>query len=663
MPIHDTDEIVRENRRRQQQAAATYDPASGKGCVGERIAISLTDAAIPVQYIPRQMIEEEPWIALLAETGNITDFLDRYLNEDIRTDLADKFWSLWIKCRIRHDFEFWAAMYVPVKDKLGQADVPFILNRPQRRLVASFEEMRIAGKPIRLIMLKARQWGGSTLVQIYMAWIQLVHRRNWNSIICAHLKDSSAQIKGMYTKLLENYPPWLLDSHEQPRFQPFERSSNTSYIAHTGCKVTIGSAESPEAIRGSDTVMAHLSEAAFWKSTPSHTPENLIRAVCGTIALLPLSVIVVESTANGTGGYFHREYLRACQGESDKQPFFVPWFEIEIYSRPVDNPETFAASLTPYEQDLWQKGATLEAIAWYRTKRREYAEHADMMAEYPSDDIEAFSYSGERIFDLHAVQRLRQDCMPPRWTGDLRGDATTGRQALQNISFVQEPGGLLQIWDMPCTATSIRYPYIVTVDIGGRSRKADYSVIAVFDRRQMPDGGPSCVVAQWRGHTDHDLLAWKATQIATFYNNALLVVESNTLETACCEEHHAGYILDTIADNYRNLYARRSEGGEITDSTPLRWGFHMNRGSKQRLIDHQINVLREHSYIERDAQACYEYDVYERKPNGSFGAKEGHHDDILITRCLGTFICQTEPFNLVAATHRSNRMPISEASF
>lgn len=95
------------------------------------------------------------------------------------------------------------------------------------------EDMRTAGKPIRLILLKARQWGGSTLVQIYMAWIQLVHCRNWNSVICAHLKESAANIKGMYSKLLANYPDWLLDG-EKPKFKPFERMANTSVIAGRG---------------------------------------------------------------------------------------------------------------------------------------------------------------------------------------------------------------------------------------------------------------------------------------------------------------------------------------------------------------------------------------------------------------------------------------------
>ena len=89
---------------------------------------------------------------------------------------------------------------------------------------------------------------------------------------------------------------------------------NTSVIAETGCKVTIGSAETPESVRGSDAVMAHLSEVAFWPHTRLKSPESLIRSVCGSVALLPDSVVVMESTANGTGNYFHQECERAKRG-------------------------------------------------------------------------------------------------------------------------------------------------------------------------------------------------------------------------------------------------------------------------------------------------------------------------------------------------------------
>ena len=46
------------------------------------------------------------------------------------------------------------------------------------------------------------------------------------------------------------------------------------------------------------------------------------------------------------------------------------------------------------------------------------------------------------------------------------------------------------------------------------------------------------------------------------------------------------------------------------------------------------------SYTERDSGAVDELQTYERKPNGTFGAKDGHHDDILMTRCIGLFIAQ-----------------------
>ena len=83
---------------------------------------------------------------------------------------------------------------------------------------------------------------------------------------------------------------------------------------------------------------------------------------------------------------------------------------------------------------------------------------------------------------------------------------------------------------------------------GGRRRDSDWSVIAVL---RAGDGKPR-VAAQWRGHTDHDLLTWKAAAIATYYNRALLVFESNTLETEAPDQGE--YILHELYEHYANLY-------------------------------------------------------------------------------------------------------------
>ena len=100
----------------------------------------------------------------------------------------------------------------------------------------------------------------------------------------------------------------------------------------------------------------------------------------------------------------------------------------------------------------------------------------------------------------------------------------------------------------------LRDRYVVVVDTGGRSEKADYSVIAVFDRYWMMYGGVPELVAQWRGHIDHDILVWLSAQIATYYDNALLVIESNTHETEKNDGDHGEFIFDTIAEYYPNLY-------------------------------------------------------------------------------------------------------------
>ena len=223
--VDDINAILEENDRRNRLRSEPYRPETGEGSVvGERIVLHLPDAPIPMQYIPREMLDEVELVSGLRRCGSLSAFIEKELGYAPCPRWKEEVWRRWVKVRIRYDFEFWAVMFVRVKDKMGDGDVPFRLNRPQRKLLLRLEMQRRSGKPVRLILLKARQWGGSTLVQLYMAWIQLVHRKNWHSVICAHLKDAAAHIKGIYTKLLDNYPSWLMPDGVPPRFRPYERT-------------------------------------------------------------------------------------------------------------------------------------------------------------------------------------------------------------------------------------------------------------------------------------------------------------------------------------------------------------------------------------------------------------------------------------------------------
>ena len=604
----DWGEIMEENgRRRQRLEGGVYDPASGEGCGGERREVEAFGRRL---WLPVAMVD------------------------DAKFGVVQKSATAFERLRCHYDFEFWAWRCVRIRHKLTGRDVPFVLNRPQRRVLAVLEEQRLAGQPIRGIILKARQWGGSTLVQMYMAWIQTVHCRNWHSLICAHVKDSSANIRGMYSKLLENYPEELWEGDAAPGFRPFESSSNTRIIAGRGCRVTIGSSEAQEASRGADIAMAHLSEVAFWKETPQKSPEDLIRAVVSGIALQELTFTVLESTANGVGTFFHNEWLRAESGLSDKAPIFVPWHEIEIYRMEVRDAKALWASLTDYERGLWDQGLTLEQIAWYHRKSLEYADHRRMMAEYPSTPVEAFSCTGFGVFEDADIERLRAGCNVVPECGQL-ADETLKRLAPRGTDerFIASCGGALQVWERPRRGEA----YLAAVDVGGRSDKSDWSVIAVL-RRPSQSGDKPEVVAQWRGHCDHDLLAWRAAHIGHWYNDALLVIESNTLESHS-NVGEPSVLLYEIGRFYPNVYRRRcADEAGFPDGNVMRIGFHTNVKTKALIVSCLIGTVRDGAYVERDPEACNEMVNYRQLPNGSFAAAGRHHDDILMTRAIGLFV-------------------------
>ncbi|MCM1522646.1 MAG: hypothetical protein NC039_08350 [Muribaculaceae bacterium] len=522
--------------------------------------------------------------------------------------------------RFRHDFEYWAYKCVRIIDKDTMLEIPFMLNAPQRRLLRVFEDMRRREQPIRLIMLKARQWGGSTFVQIYFAWIQIVHRRGWNSLICAHLKDSAANIRGMYSRLLAAYPEEYWEEETRPEFRPFERSTNIRVIPGRDCRVTVCSSENDDSTRGMDVALAHLSEVAFWRDTVQHKPSNLIRSVTSGIMRKPLSCVVLESTANGTGNFFHREWIRAHKdGSSDKVSFFVPWFEIDLYSEPVADVMALWESLDEYERGLWEEfeGVTLEGLSWYKTRRREHEEHRSMMAEFPSRPDEAFTATDVNVFSPQAVERLREGCREPDMRGEVRQDGP---------GFAECPEGRTLVWVPPRPGAS----YVAAVDVGGRSVGADWSVITVVDR--CGEEGLPEVVARWRGHIDHDLLARKAERMAGWYNNALLVVESNTLESDMAGEGQ--FILERLSDSYRNLYHRPSGDG----SGAWRVGFHTNRSTKAAIIANLVEAVRDRLYTERDSEACNELLQYEQQPGGGYAAAQGCHDDLLMTRAIALWV-------------------------
>ena len=679
--------IIEENARRRAKMKSPYNPLTGEGCNGERFLLSLKDSPIGDIWLPTKM-RTLPQIERLISSGSIRKTLSKLSSQYSFIDTSDmsfvEAWLNFCELRMTYDFEYFAHEAETIKHKMTGDVIRFTLNSGQRKILSILEDARLSGKPIRLIVLKARQWGSSTLIQMYMLWIQMMLRENWNSVICAHEMGAARTIRAMYKLCIDEMPIINGTRHEMT---PFEGAPNIKQIEKRGCRITIASAENPESVRSQDVKMAHFSEIPMYPKTENTNTEQLVGSIVSSVPSLPMTMIIYESTAKGVGDFFHKEYVKAEKGLSSFVPAFVSWFEIEDWYLTEFNGyynahtgrslpggyEEFIKEMSDYELNLFKnnEAVTLEHLNWYRHEKSQVGDL--MQQEFPSDAIEAFKDSDVTVFRADHVEALRSKCdYPIKAVGVMtaEGDASMAkvngislRSLTRNVRFIPDDELLnrvtdakhillnsstesiekrldskLVIWKHPDTDITVNRRYIVVYDPQrGLTEKADWGVITVIDRYWRMYGGKSEIVAEWRGHTDKDISIWIAVQIAIFYCNALLVVESNTFDSSYNKEDGTEYIFDTISSCYSNLYSR-TEPDKIKEGIPARYGFHTNKNTKPAIIADYVSTIRERAYIERSHRTLDQARVYERRKDGTYGAKEGHHDDDLITRMIGLYI-------------------------
>ena len=692
--------LVLENIRRNREIFEGFNPVTGRGAPGPRVKVVIPDSPIRVQHMPERVARHNIIVKGIIKRGTIRKYITDELGMDYTDELYEDVVYAMYRARAEEDPAFAFAMIYKIVDKEEGTVIPFFLNYAQRILLGRQEEMRLAGKPIRIVMPKARQFGGSTETQLYMKWMQDFRHKRWNSAIMAHQTAASIRIRAMYDLALEHQPGWSVEyKGRRLKSAPF-KGSTADFIVKTNADeqvrdsvTTVASYENYDASRSANLKMAHLSEVAYWKETEQKKPEGVLSTLNGTVGNKKDTIIVMESSGRVVGDFFYNMYQEAKDPNipSAWTALFIPFFFIELYREELDSEfESIFTNKIPWNRveqkegykdkarafarwlydnkdnpncpdgyresgrffwQLWQKGASFEAINWYRNKRNEFRTHSYFATEFPGDDVECFMAAGNLIFNKYAVDAMSAKMRKaPIFVGNIIGDEDKGERAIRTARLVDrlDDGQVLRIWQMPdCLRVANRY--VVSVDIGGRSRTSDFTVMTVIDRFPMMFGGRPKVVARWRGHLRHDLVAWKAAQLAHFYGDAELVIEKNTADTRKNrldeEGDHSGTIIDEIADYYPNLYVGRTEVDKVTQKVTNVYGFHTNTLTKEQVIDNYISYVEDELYEEPDEQAYQELLIYERKEDGTMGNVDGrnNHDDIVMSTGIGLWVSQRMP--------------------
>lgn len=485
-----------------------------------------------------------------------------------------------------------------IKTKSGTV-VPFRLNDAQRKLYAVAKRQQDAGKPVRLIILKARQLGFSTLTE-GLIFHACATRRNVNALIVAHREDATANLfrmsKLFYDELPAPVKPMLRASNaqelvfENPSKLRSEREARPGLRSRIRCATAGG-----RGIGRSDTLQCvHLSEYAFWPDGADGKASTLA-GILQAVPSLPGTMVVIESTANGFEDFKER-WDAAVAGENDFEPVFFAWFENPDYSMPV----VPGTEWTPEERDL--KAAyqlTDEQLQWRRwCIANNCGGSLDMFRqEYPASPGEAFLHSGTGVFDNEQIV-LRLERLPE----------PAGRGEFADGEWTESETGAITLYELPEDGV----PYVLGGDTAGEG--SDYFTAIVIDNVT------GRIAAKLRQKYSEPEYVRQIYALGRFYNDALVAIETN----------FSTYPVMKLQEmEYPNQYSRERED-TYTRQMRKSYGFRTDRQSRPRAIANLVEVFSSHpewftdrELLEEMLTFCYNED---HRPE----ALAGKHDDLVM---------------------------------
>lgn len=473
-----------------------------------------------------------------------------------------------------------------IKDKdakLIRLDLDGDFAWAQKEFVAEVERQHNAGHPIRIIVLKGRQVGISTAVQgLLFNWSFMFPGSN--SLVMSKNRPDSENLFEMAKLMWSTWP-------FRPFFTTTRSSTKRLSWAETLSNFKVESAKGNEVGRGSTIQACHGSEVAFWENA-----EDLMPSLMNAIPNRHGTIVVLESTANGVGGFFYDEWMKAVRGESEYTALFFPWFRHDEYS--IRNTTLISPQLLPSEITLQETfGLSLGQLAWRRRKIREMNNDEEWFKqEYPCTYTEAFLSTGANVFDTELLHK----CYSPPGSvfrgekiGMTRGDLINDNGTLR---LVKMAGGPLAVYKLPDPRK--RYKYVVGAD-PSRTIYGDPCCIQVLNRTTLEQ----CAV--WRGHATQDALAEMIANLGHWYNSATVncEIEGGGAGVIAVLQHLQYPWIWRWRQPDRPLHRRGNVFGWSTNTKTKAWGIGelIHYVSLGRLILHdQDTFLEMQEYVNLD---------------------------------------------------------------
>lgn len=456
------------------------------------------------------------------------------------------------------------------------------------------------------ILLKARQEGLSTGI-LALLFQDTINTPNTTTVVLAHDQESTNKLFRMvqlfYDRLPAHKKPETKYASKREFFWPTLNS--TFYVGTAGAK-SFG--------RGDTINNVHASEVAHWPDAKT--------LLTGLLEAVPEDGnVFIETTANGLGNWYEKEYNLARNGESVFTPRFFAWFEHPDYQSDV--PAGFER--TAKEEKLASAyDLTDRQLTWYRGKVKVLKEKCPQ--EYPSNPQEAFLTTGNPYFDRDRLQEMLQALQSDP---DLAPITVPDTAPARLLAEARKPEPTFKIWAEPEPARR----YVLSADTAeGITDSGDHD----YDCADVIDAETRVQVAQLHGRWDTREFGLLLADLGNWYNVALLAPERN---------NHGHAVINALIYEAKYPEARSGVGNglyyhedydEYKKSSSRKPGWPTTTKTKTFALDALASSLLNAGIRPRSLLTVEQLLRFVKLGGGKAAGEGGSHDDAVISLSIAS---------------------------
>ena len=479
-------------------------------------------------------------------TSDITHMKPKETAEHIALEFTNEEADNILRTACKGDEGAWMEQFGKILRKDGKIESPD-LNYLQEQVVAAIIWCRENGYPCRIIILKPRQKGASTVTTACL--YHMLQRRHANGLI---IGGEFSQTDNLW-KITRRYADYDKMNWEQKH----PRITNDKGEFGSGSTLEKETAQDSEAARSGTYHFILATEIGRWKDTPSRNSADILTGVLACMPDLVDTVAVLESTAQGPSGVFYDRWNGADDWESVRHlkkgewtgrwiRVFAPWYAFTDSCDALTPQQTddVRRSLTAQEKELmanyacvgvsgYRHHVSLGNIAW----RRKIlvgecdSDETKFDREYPTTPQHAFKASARTRFNREGLEWQKTKASTVRIHHGLL-ELSSSKKMVNWMESDQE-SAICQIFEKPRDGCY----YLMSADlmtgesqVGGKDPDA-HSVLVwrkgFFDRERgwQPPALVGRIIPECRW--DIDVLAEWSWRLAIYYGKCLIVPEIN----------------------------------------------------------------------------------------------------------------------------------------